>query len=226
MRIPKLLVFASGSATGGGSGFEKLVEAEQRGELGAQIVLVASNHHCGGVAERAVRLGKKLLTCHGDLWNRKFYQAVVRLAQADFVALSGWLLKVDGLDPRTTFNIHPGPLPSPGYDHNFGGLDKYGHHVHQAVLDAYLDGEVTESAVSMHFVTREYDKGPVFFRIPVPIDPNDTPKSLGDRVNAIEHEWQWRVTRAVVTGQVYWDGEDPASLVVPNEPYFIGKTSG
>jgi phosphoribosylglycinamide formyltransferase-1 len=215
MSKPRLLVFASGTATGGGSGFEKLVEAEQRGDLAAEIVLVVSNHHFGGVAERAIRLGKKPLTCQRDLWNSAFYQAVVKLARADFVAFSGWLLKAEGLDPRITFNIHPGPLP------DFGGDGMYGHHVHEAVMTAYRRGELTESAVSMHFVTAEYDKGPVFFRYPVPIQPDDNPETLAARVNAAEHERQWQATNAVVTGEVHWDGVNPGSLVVPDRRYFV-----
>ena len=48
MNKPKLLVFASGSAEGGGSGFEKLVLASQGGPLNADIVAVVSNHENGG----------------------------------------------------------------------------------------------------------------------------------------------------------------------------------
>jgi phosphoribosylglycinamide formyltransferase-1 len=215
MRKPRLIVFASGTATGGGSGLEKLVEAEQRGDLAAEIVLVVSNHHCGGVMERATRLGVPLLTYSGPGWNKDLYQALVRIWQADFVALSGWLLKVEGLDPRTTFNIHPGPLP------DFGGSGMYGHHVHEAVMAAFRSGQISESAVSMHFVTENYDEGPVFFRYPVPIEPGDDADSLAKRVNAAEHLWQWQVTNAVVTGEVRWDGVNPSSLVVPDRPYFV-----
>jgi folate-dependent phosphoribosylglycinamide formyltransferase PurN len=67
----------------------------------------------------------------------------------------------------------------------------------------------------MHFVTKEYDKGPVFFRYPVLIRPNDDADSLGSRVNKIEHGWQSFVTNLVVTGQIHWNGENPESLVVP-----------
>ncbi|MCF7834920.1 hypothetical protein K9M48_02595 [Candidatus Gracilibacteria bacterium] len=138
------------------------------------------------------------------------YQALVNHYRADYVSLSGWLKLTKGLDPRTTFNIHPGPLP------NFGGPGMYGHHVHEAVIKAYKKGEIKNSEVCMHFVTDEYDRGPVFFRYPVRIRLNDTPETLGDRVNKIEHGWQSFVTDLVVNGQIYWDGIHPESLVVPD----------
>ena len=60
---PKLLIFASGTENGGGSGFENLVLAtrtQHRGStsvLEADIVAVVSNYENGGVREHADRLG-------------------------------------------------------------------------------------------------------------------------------------------------------------------------
>jgi len=55
-KIPRLIVFASGTKEGGGSGFEKLVEKKDEGILSAEIVAVVSNHEHGGVRKRAERL--------------------------------------------------------------------------------------------------------------------------------------------------------------------------
>ena len=196
---PNLLIFASGSADGGGSGFENLVEYSRREALGARIVAVVSNHPDGGVKKRADRLGIAFVHFPAP-YTAERYQAFVSACGADFVALSGWLKIVRGLNPRTTMNIHPGPLP------RFGGPGMYGHHVHEAVLAAYHKGEITHSAVTMHFVTEEYDRGPVFFRMPVPIEPGDTAETLAARVNRTEHEWQPVVTSKVIRGEIAWDG--------------------
>lgn len=199
---PKLLVFASGSKTGGGSGFENLVH--QRVVVGADLVGVVSNHAEGGVKERAQRLGVPFIHFPAP-WSEEGYKEIVGRAGADFVVLSGWSKLAKGLDPRTTSNIHPGPLP------RFGGAGMYGQHVHEAVLAS----GVSHSAVSMHFVTAQYDEGPVFFRYPVRVLAGDTAETLGARVNAVEHAWQPFITRLVVNGAISWDGEDPASLQVP-----------
>ena len=51
----RVLVFASGDAKGGGSGFQELVEFSRTSPpvLDAQIIGVISNHQYGGVRKRA-----------------------------------------------------------------------------------------------------------------------------------------------------------------------------
>ena len=211
---PDVIVFASGSANGGGSGFENLVLASRSGLLDANILAVVSNHADGGVRARADKLRVPFLHLP-EPWDSEGYQDVARWSRADFFALSGWLKLVTGLDPstrfnsRTVFNIHPGPLP------DFGGPGLYGHHVHEAVINAYKSGKITHSAVSMHFVTDEYDRGPVFLRCKVHIKQDDTPDTLGKRVNQQEHLFQPKITNMVVNGQIKWDGLNPKSLQVP-----------
>jgi folate-dependent phosphoribosylglycinamide formyltransferase PurN len=209
MYKPRLLVFASGSKDGGGSGFEKLVLASRDGILQADIVAVVSNHAAGGVAERAQKLSIPFVHFTGP-WEPDPYFDIFHRLQADFVALSGWLKLVQGLDPRITINVHPGPLPE------FGGSRMYGHHVHEAVMSAYRRGELMHSCVTMHFATEKYDEGPVFFRQYVGIEPGDTPETLGTRVNAEEHKWQAWATNLVVTRQIAWDGRHPSTLRLPS----------
>jgi phosphoribosylglycinamide formyltransferase-1 len=193
---PRILVFASGTKTGGGSGFEVMVEATRSNppRLNAEIAAVVSNHENGGVREKADRL--KIPFRLLKVFNTETYRNLCNIYQADYVMLSGWLKLVAGLDPARTINIHPGPLPQ------FGGDGMYGHHVHEAVLASYRRGEITSSAVTMHFVDEVYDRGPVFFQHPVKIEPDDTLETLVARVNRAEHEWQSRVLNYVVHGLV------------------------
>jgi folate-dependent phosphoribosylglycinamide formyltransferase PurN len=67
------------------------------------------------------------------------------------------------------------------------------------------------SAVTMHFVTEEYDQGPVFFEYKVPVIYSDWER-LKRAVNDAEHYFQPYVTDLVVNGKIIWDGEDPNSL--------------
>ena len=151
----RVLVFASGDPKGGGSGFQELVEFSRTNPpvLDAQIVGVISNHQNGGVRRRADALHILFEYWPGP-YDAEGYRAFVRKYQADFVMCSGWLKFVRGLDPAKTVNIHPGPLP------RFGGTGMYGHYVHEAVMAAYHRGEITQSAVTMHFVDDvAYDNG-------------------------------------------------------------------
>jgi folate-dependent phosphoribosylglycinamide formyltransferase PurN len=212
--MKKIIIFASGTKDGGGSGFENLVSASRNGILNAQISAAVSNHENGGVRERSDRLGVKFIYFPArkvldgetgpEFATAENYKKLVE--GADLICLSGWLKLVTGLDPRKTINIHPGPLP------RFGGAGMYGHHVHEAVMEAYKNGEVTRSAVSMHFVTEKYDEGPLFFSQSVPILPDDTAETLAKRVLEAEHKWQPVITQKVLTGEISWDGKNPNSL--------------
>lgn len=220
----KIIIFASGTKDGGGSGFENLVNATKNGVLNAEISAVVSNHENGGVREKADRLGipfvyfpARKIPDSGEFVDKEGnkvdpsefataenYRKLTE--KADLVCLSGWLKLVTGLGPQKTINIHPGPLP------RFGGAGMYGHDVHEAVMESYKKGETAHSAVSMHFVTEKYDEGPLFFSQSVPILPNDTAETLAKRVNEAEHKWQPIVTEKVLSGEISWDGKNPLSL--------------
>ena len=235
---PKLIVFASGTKDGsssttplgfsktgyrqenlgGGSGFENLATSK---ELDADIVAVVSNHEHGGVRARAERLGIPFVYFnekqHSNILQNvgMLYQQVVKETGADYVALSGWMRHVSGLDPARTINIHPALL---SFDHGrFGGNGMWGHHVHEAVKQALDAGEITESGFSMHFVTEKLDRGPIIFEGRVPLTPEMTADDIAAAVNKAEHEWQPKITNMVVHGEIRWDGKNFTTLVIPAE---------
>jgi phosphoribosylglycinamide formyltransferase-1 len=74
-------------------------------------------------------------------------------------------------------NLHPSLLPK------FGGDGMYGERVHQAVLAA---GE-SESGCTVHLVDAGTDTGAVLLQRKVPGLPDDTPKSLAERIHREEH---------------------------------------
>ncbi len=211
---PRLIIFASGTKTGGGSGFRELVRQSQTGVLQAEIAAVVSNRAQGGVHAIANTYGVPFVHFPSP-WTAATYRDILATYEAEWAALSGWLKPVRGLDARRTFNIHPGPLPQ------YGGKGMYGHHLHRTVIDAFRRGELAATAVTMQFVTDfdtagDYDTGPVFFRYPILIDPNDTPDSLGARVNSYEHAWQGFITNLVIHQHITWDGHRPESLTWPS----------
>lgn len=214
MAKPKLIVFASGNKDGGGSGFENLV-VKSRGdkpELQAEIVAVVSHHEHGGVRQRADKLDVPFIHFPKP-YDAAGYQHLVNATGAEWIALSGWLKLVEGLDPARTFNIHPALLSQ--LNGRFGGPGMYGHHVHEAVAKALANGEIKESGLTMHFITAEYDRGTVFFEYSVPLSPGMSPDTIEKLVNAAEHEWQPRITNLVIHKTICWDGNNPGTLVTP-----------
>ncbi len=207
---PRMIVFASGKRSGGGSGFESLARSK---ELDADIVAVVSNHERGGVHERAMQLGVPFVHFSGP-YDAEHYQKIVADSGAEWVALSGWLRQVKGLDPQKTFNIHPALLSQ--FGGKFGGHGMYGNHIHEAVKVALDAGEIAESGFTMQFVTDEIDRGPAFFEKRIPLKQGMSVEEIAKAVNDAEHEWQPRITNMVVHGKIRWDGKDSTTLVVPS----------
>jgi len=205
----RIVVLASGTRTGGGSGFEWLVEGTRMGVIpNAEVVAVVSNQLDGGVARKAARLEIPFRFI-GRASSAVSYERIAEEYSPDLTCLSGWLLPVCNPDPAKVINIHPGPLPE------FGGTGKYGHYVHEAVMAAYHRSEITETEVTMHFVTEGYDEGPVFFQYPVAIRPDDTPETLGARVNEVEHAWQAYITGLVLDEKIWYNALNGNVVVQP-----------
>ena len=216
MAKPKIIVFASGTEDGGGSGFENLVVASKGRVLDADIIAVVSNFEHGSVRERADKLGVPFVYFPGP-YDAEHYSSILQKTAIEkdelWVALSGWFKLVHGLDPQKTFNIHPALLSQLGG--RFGGKGMYGHREHAAVKAAFEKGEITETGISMHFVTDEYDRGPVFFEYRISLKQGMTADEIQAAVQSVEHEWQPKITNMVVHGEIQWDGKNPESLVVP-----------
>ena len=184
---PRLAVLASG----GGTNLQALIDAHERGDLPAPIVLVISNRASAGALERARRhdiaaahVGRRH---HPDPTARILELLAVH--RVDVVVLAGWLKLIDprllAAFPARVINIHPGPLP------RFGGQGMYGTRVHEAVLAA----GVQSSGPTVHLVDARYDEGPQLAHVEVPVEAEDTPSSLQERVLRAEHALFWRVIR-------------------------------
>jgi len=217
---PKIMIFASGAKEGGGSGFENLVRASREGILDADVVAVVSNHEHGSVRKRADRLGIKFIYFSGP-YDAEHYASVLQNTSIEWAALSGWFQMVKGLDPAKTFNIHPALLSQLGG--KFGGKGMYGDKLYESIRDSLEKGEIAESGCSMHFVTEDYDVGPVFFEYPIPLDKGLTAKEIEKVIREVEHKWQPVITNMVVHGDIHWDGKNSDSLVVPQAYKYLPR---
>ena len=183
-----LAVFASGR----GSNLGVLIERVADGRLTARIALVLSNNSGSGALaiarrHRIPRMHLSAVTHPDAEAYRDTMLALLESHRIGLIVLAGFMklvpAEVVARYPRRIVNIHPAPLP------RFGGPGMCGLAPHRAVLAAGL----RESAVCVHYVTAEYDQGPLIASRPVPICPNDTPESLQRRAAAVEHDLYWRV---------------------------------
>lgn len=169
-------------ASGGGSNLQAILDYQAA--LGdracGRVVLVASDRATAGALDRARAHSIPVATLSDPADGRALLELLAQ-HYVDLVALAGYLRLLPPATvaafPQRVLNVHPAPLPE------FGGRGMYGRHVHQAVIAA---GAAT-TAVTVHFVDEEYDRGAVIARWPVPVRGDDTPDSLAKRVLAAEH---------------------------------------
>lgn len=178
---PRLAVLASGS----GRSLENLCERIDAGTLSAEVVLVASNKAEAYALERARRRSIPTLVVDParGLSPEDFSREVFAACEArdvELVVLAGFLrlLPIPAAWEGRVLNIHPSLLPA------FGGKGCYGDRVHAAALAR----GVQFSGCTVHYVTNEYDAGPILLQKVVPVAPEDDVKSLAARVFEAEKD--------------------------------------
>ncbi len=197
----RLAVFASG----GGTNFQAIVDAVERGEVPAAVALCLSNKADAGVLDRARRhhVPTAVLDRAAFATDDAYAAAMLeRLAAhgVDFIALAGYMKKIPaavvGAFHGRIVNVHPALLPA------FGGKGMYGGRVHAAVL---AHG-VRWTGATVHLVDEDYDTGPIVLQEPVPVLPGDTPEALAARVLAVEHRLYPEALRLFAEGRIVLEG--------------------
>ena len=154
-------------ASGAGSTFENLVATRKQYEGTVGFLVV--DRPCGATA-LADRLGVR--------WTEAADDATIfdlcRGEGIDVVCCAGWLRKLE-VPPdfrHRVLNVHPSLLPA------FGGRGMHGMAVHRAVAAS----GVKFAGCTVHFVTEEYDAGPIVLQRLFELQFPYTPERLAERV--------------------------------------------
>jgi len=193
--VRNIAVFASG----GGSDLQAIIDACKSGRLNAQVRVVISNNSGSMALQRArdegiaaFHFSAKLIGDPGTLEKRMLETLLEH--EIDLVFLAGYLKKMGaavlGAYENRIFNIHPSLLPK------YGGEGMYGIKVHKAVLEA----AETETGITIHRVSAEYDTGEIIAQRKVPVLDGDTPETLAARVLAQEHVFIVEVLSKILAG--------------------------
>jgi phosphoribosylglycinamide formyltransferase-1 len=169
-------------ASGSGTNAEEIIKYFRNSPKG-RVSLIASNKADAYVLERAKKFKVPSFTfSKAELESGKL-TAQLQKANIDVVVLAGFLLKIpDNLIqafPDNIINIHPALLP------NYGGKGMYGAKVHQAVKEA---GD-SETGITIHLVNEHYDEGKIIFQAAVPVEPEDSPDQIAEKVHALEYKY-------------------------------------
>ena len=178
--MKKIAVFASG----GGTDFQSVIDANERERFCEIEYLVASKPEIGAL-ERAKKHGIKTLVFDKSSENKEeFYVRIVKTLKesgVEYIVLAGWLLVVPASFIKEfengIINIHPSLIPS------FCGMGYYGLKVHTAAIEY----GVKLSGATVHFVEADVDGGAIIMQRSVPVLDDDTPESLQARILKEEH---------------------------------------
>ncbi len=177
--LKNIIIFASGK----GSNAAKIINyfADNQNikvkhvfssKLGAGVVEIAKNNH----------INYTILEKEAFLSTDKYIDQIKKI-DPSLIILAGFLWKVPEnlvkAFPNKIINIHPALLPK------FGGKGMYGNFVHEAVIAA----KENESGITIHLIDNHYDRGQMLFQATCPVERNDTPESLAQKVHALEYKY-------------------------------------
>jgi phosphoribosylglycinamide formyltransferase-1 len=164
--------------SGRGSNLQSLIDAA--GDSYRIIRVISNVEGAGGLDKARAAAIATTVVPHAGKTRESFdaeIDGVLRAADAELVVLAGFMrILSDGFVrgwEGKLINIHPSLLPA-----------YKGTMVHERVIEA----KEALSGASVHFVVPELDAGPVIAQATVPVHPSDTPRTLADRVLAVEHK--------------------------------------
>ena len=209
----KVVVLISGS----GSNLQALIDSITHDGNPAHISAVISNRADAFGLQRAQDAGiATAVLDHKQFDGRDAFDAalieVIDDYQPQLVVLAGFMRILTPAFVRhyagRLLNIHPSLLPK------YKGL-----HTHQRALDA---GD-REHGCSVHFVSEELDGGPLVVQAVVPVQSDDSPSSLAQRVHEQEHVIYPLAVRWFAEGRLRLSaqGAELDEHVLPSTGYLI-----
>ena len=174
--------------SGGGTNLQAIFDGISQGTIrNAKVEVVISNNASAYALERAKNHGVAALCLSPKAYESReaFNRALLEKIDAyhlDLIVLAGFLVTIPAemirKYPNRIINIHPSLIPS------FCGVGYYGLKVHEAALAR----GVKLTGATVHFVDEGVDSGPILLQKAVEVQPQDTPKTLQQRVME-QAEW-------------------------------------
>ena len=178
-----MAVFASGS----GSNFINLFNKTTNSKLNGKIVLLVSNNPNSGAVKFAknnnvcVKVINKFRYKNKTTINKE-YKSSLKENKIDLILLAGFMKKIPvdliKIYRNKILNIHPSLLPK------YGGKGFFGMNVHNAVFNS----NEKFSGATVHYVNKDYDRGPILIQKKVEIQSCKGPNEIAKKVLKIEHE--------------------------------------
>ena len=166
---------------GSGSNLQRIIDCIDSGEISnAKVNLVVADRDCYALERAENHQIPHQLIKRGKDFSENLENLLPE--NTDLIVLAGFLsiLSKNFCEKYKgkIINIHPALLPK------FGGKGMWGHHVHNAVIEA---GE-KESGATVHFVTSGIDEGEIILQGKFDVEENDSAETLAQKVHQVEYD--------------------------------------
>ena len=180
------------SNTGTGTNLQAIIDAIEQGSLNAEICAVISDKAESMGLERAKKHNLKIEICP----KKEELLPLLQKLNPDYICLAGWkqiiLDEVILTCPNKILNLHPGLIPDSVEEtvknpDDTNALWNKGMLTDKAIGN-FLDQKCTFAGSSIHFLTLNFDFGPVLGRTFEKIVEGETVASLYARLKKKENE--------------------------------------
>ena len=176
--MKRITIFASGEGTNA----QHLIDYFKGDDV--VIALIVCNNPNANVLARAEKNNiPSILINKEEFYGSDIFLKRLTAEKVHLIVCAGFLWKIpDNIlhaFANKIINIHPALLPK------FGGKGMYGLNVHRAVIDS---GD-KESGITIHYLNEHYDEGEIILQKKCEVLKTDTPETLAQKVQRLEHEW-------------------------------------
>ncbi len=180
------------SNTGTGTNLQAIIDGVSENKIKAEICAVISDTADALGLERARAHNLKIEICK----TKETLLPLLQKLSPDYICLAGWkqiiLDEVILAYPNKILNLHPGLIP----DTNNGSIENPDSTkalwnkgmLADVAIKNFLDQKATYAGSSIHFLTLNFDFGPVLGRVFKKVDIHDNVQSLYSRLKKKENQ--------------------------------------
>lgn len=190
MNKKRIVVLISNAGTG--TNLQAIIDGIKENRINSEIVAVISDREDALGLERANKNNIPIEICP----KKEDLLLLLQKLNPDFICLAGWkqiiLDEVILVYPNKILNLHPGLIPDTinGVVKNPDGTDALWNKgkLTDKAIQNFLDQKATFAGSSIHFLTLNFDFGPVLGRCFEEIKEGDDVESLYGRLKKKENE--------------------------------------
>ena len=188
--MKRIVVLISNKGTG--TNLQAIIDGVESGQINAQVVSVISDTEEALGLQRAKKHHLPIEICP----KKEDLLFLLKNLNPDYICLAGWkqiiLDEVIDTFPNRILNTHPGLIPDTidGVVNNPDDTDALWNRgkMTDKAIQNFFDNKATYAGCTNHFLSYEFDFGPVLGRCFEKILPNDTVDSLYTRLKKKEND--------------------------------------